>query len=124
MANIDATITGVQLLHASPIGVGARKVFLLMLSFAAYTGSGDTSRALACNTAIQNAQRNGKTVTVRAAASGPAGFDTAGQAVYVDTSISISGGDLTFDLATLDGTELTTATASKGVGLIVVVDES
>lgn len=124
MATIDGTITGVHLLHGSPSGKGERKTYLVVAKFAAYTGASDDARLLAVHTAIANKTRNGKTHTCRGALPAFAGQDTAGQAVYAGGAITNTSGDLTFNLANAAGTELTSATASDGVGLIVTVDES
>lgn len=123
MANVDGTITGISLVSAPVNGVGARKAYLVTCNFATYTGSSDTARVLSVDTAIQNAVKNGKTFTVRAAMSGGAGADTNGQAVYTSATITNTSGTLSFDLCTTT-TELTGSTASTGVPIVVVGDES
>lgn len=130
MATINGTITGVQLLGTTPSGAGAlSKAFLITADFAAYTGASDDATITGVNTAIAAAERNGKTLTLRSAARFYSGYDTANQAVYVDTAITLSNqtttGDLAFDLANAAGTELTSTTGvSTGVPVIVVVDEA
>jgi hypothetical protein len=129
MSVINGTITGVTLMGANPGNGGANaKAFHLVANFAAYTGASDSATITGCLTAIAAAERNGKTLTLRAATRYHAGLDTAAQACYVDTAITLSNtttsGDLAFDLANAAGTELTTSTACTGVGVIVVVDEA
>lgn len=122
MSNVDGTVQGVQLI-AAPSGTGGnRKVYLVTCSFGAYTGSSDTSRVLSVDTAISSHTENGRTVTVRGAQGGPPGRDTNGQAVYTSATITNTSGTLSFDLCGTT-TELTSATASSGVGIVVTVDE-
>lgn len=140
MATQNGTITGVSLLSGNPAGtVGAvsttnysRRAYLLTVSFPAYTGSSDTMTVTGVNTAIAAATRNGRTLTLRAAVPAFPGLDTNAQAVFAaGTSIqamavsnTTTTGDLAGNLTDAADTELTSATASSGVGIIAIVDES
>lgn len=129
MSVINGTIRAVSVLSDSLAytKAGARKTAVVVADFGAYA-SADTATITGVNTAIQNAVKNGKTVTVRAALCHAPGADTAAQAVYfTGTAVqaaTISTGDLTGQLSGADGTELTSATASTGVQMIVSYDES
>jgi hypothetical protein len=105
-----------------------RKAYLVTADFAAYTGASDTATVTGVGAAILAETRNGKTVTLRGAIPAGAGYDTANQAVYfTGTAVqaaTVSSDDLTGQLSGADGTELTSSTACKGVGLIVIVDEA
>lgn len=126
MSLIAGTITGVSLLRSKE-GSG-RKAYLLTADFAAYTGSADTATVTGVGAAILAHTRNGKTVTLRGAVPIAAGKDTASQDVYFTgtaaAALTVSSDDLTGQLSNSSGTELTSATASKGVELCVIVDES
>lgn len=130
MANAAGTVQGIQILKGSWEGADAsnsgatsvRKVALITASFPAYTGSTDTVVWTGVDTAIQNASRNGRTATLRWASSAGPGSDTAGQAVYTSPTITVSGGTLTCDLCGVTA-ELTAATASSGVQVLVGYDE-
>jgi hypothetical protein len=126
MAVINGTIKGVtQIASMSNTG---RKAYLLTADFAAYTGAADTATITGAGAAILAKTRNGKTVTLRGSLPAVAGLDTASQAVYfTGTAVqagTVSSDDLTGQLSALDGTELTSSTACKGVGVIVIVDEA
>lgn len=124
MATINGTILGVSLLNSS----GARKSYELTCSFGAYTGASDTASVTGIGAAIAAATRNGKTNTLRACIPAGAGKDTANQDVYFGgasvQAATISSDDATGNLVNAAGTELTSSTASSGVKLIAVVDES
>lgn len=126
MATASGTITGVSLLRSKE-GSG-RKAYLLTVNFPAYTGASDTAAISAVGAAILAKTRNGKTVTLRGALPIAAGRDTADQAVYFTgasvQAATVSSDDLTGNLSGADGTELTSATASKGVEICVIVDEA
>ncbi len=124
------TLQGVTLVAGDPSGVSGYKTYLCTYSFPAYTGSGDSATVLAVAAAISAKVRDGKT---RAMVAGVipqragAGYDTNGQAVYFGTCLlagTSSITDLTFDLTNSAETELTSATASTGVPLLVQVLES
>lgn len=129
MSVINGTIRAVSVLSDSLAytKAGARKTAVVVADFGVYA-SADTATITGVNTAIQNAVKNGKTVTLRAALCHAPGADTAAQAVYfTGTAVqaaTISTGDLTGQLSGADGTELTSATASTGVQMIVSYDES
>lgn len=124
MATQTGTITGVSLLRAS----GARKTYVVTADFPAYTGASDDAKLAAVGAAIAAKTRNGKTNTLRGAICIAAGFDTAAQAVFFEgaavAALTVSTDDLTGNLTTLADVELTSSTASVGVELAVVVDES
>jgi len=124
MAVINGSITGVTLVRAT----GARKTYLLTCDFAAYTGAADTATVTGIGAAIASKTRNGKTNTLRAVLPAGPGRDTANQDVYfTGTAVqaaTISSDDATGHLAVAAGTEVSSATASKGVELVAVVDES
>lgn len=126
MSVASGTITGVSLLRSKE-GSG-RKAYLLTVNFPSYTGSSDTASISGVGAAILAKTRNGKTVTLRGAEPIAAGRDTADQAVYfTGTAVqaaTVSSDDLTGQLSGADGTELTSATASKGVEICVIVDEA
>jgi hypothetical protein len=124
MAVINGTITGVTLLRAK----GSRKTYHVTAAFGAYTGAADTATITGIGAAIATKTRNGKTNTLRAVAPMAAGSDTNAQDVYFGgtavQAATISSDDATGQLNNAAGTELTTATASVGVEVIAVVDES
>lgn len=126
MAVASGTITGVSLLRSKE-GSG-RKAYLLTVNFGAYTGASDTASISGVGAAILAKTRNGKTVTLRGAVPIGPGYDTANQAVYfTGTSVqaaTVSSDDLTGQLSNAAGTELTSATASKGAEICVIVDEA
>lgn len=132
MANIDGTIRGCKLESKAHSSVGTvttrdnREVWLVTADFAAYTGSSDVARILAIGAGISDHAHDGRTRTVRWAAPSRAGGDTNNQAVFfTGTSViaaTVSSDDITGQLSGADGTELTTATASKGVAVLVGVD--
>jgi|1185.fasta_scaffold00702_5 hypothetical protein len=122
------TINGATLVCSNFEGIETRKVYMLSVSFPAYTGSTDTCQIAGVGAAIATATKLGKTNTLRWGAPGPAGQDTAGQAVYATgtavNALTVSTDALTGQLSDKTGTELTTATASYGVLVFVGVDES
>ena len=124
MSAINGTITGVSLIRAN----GARKSYLITCDFAAYTGASDTATVTGIGAAIAAHTRNGKTNTLRAVAPLGAGYDTNAQAVYFTgasvQAATISSDDATGHLAVAAGTEVSSATASKGVEICAIVDES
>ncbi len=128
MATINGTIKGVSLVQGNVNGVGNRKAYLLSCDFPAYTGSADTATITGVPAAIGTSVKNGKTLTLRSGVCVGPGADTAAQAVYATGTaagaMTVSTNDLTGQLSGADGTELTTATASSGVQVLVVVDES
>lgn len=127
MAVSDGLITGVSLLRSKE-GSG-RKAYLLTVDFPeTYTGSGDTASIAGVGAAILAKTRNGKTVTLRGALPIAPGKDTNAQDIYFTgasvQAATVSSDALTGQLSAADGTEATTATASKGVELCVIVDEA
>jgi len=127
MSTVTGTLTGVQLVSASPEGVGARKVYLLTYNFGAYTGASDSGTVTGVAAAISSHVRNGKTNAMIAGVIPFCAFpgqDTNGQAIYIGTT-TISTNDLTFNLTDAAQTEVTTSTATLSpVGLLVAVTES
>ena len=125
MATINGTITGVSLLR-SKAQLG-RKAYLITCDFGAYTGASDTATVTGVGAAILAHTRNGETVTLQGAVPIGPGLDTNAQDVYF-TGASVQAGtvssdDLTGNLSNVDGTELTSSTACKGVELCVIVKE-
>lgn len=122
------TIEGVQLVSKTWSGYGAREVYLITASFPAYTGASDTATVTAVGAAVGTHVRDGKTRTLRWAAPAFAGYDTASQSVfYTGTAVqalTISSDDTTGQLSAAAGTELTSSTASVGVGFFVGIDVS
>jgi hypothetical protein len=127
MAVSDGTITGVSLLRSKE-GSG-RKLYLLTVDFPeTYTGASDTASIAAVGATILAHTRNGKTVTLRGALPIAPGKDTNAQDVYFTgasvQAATVSSDALTGQLSVAAGTEVTTATASKGVEIAVIVDEA
>jgi hypothetical protein len=126
MAVINGTIRGVT--QVASMGNTGRKAYLVTADFAAYTGASDTATITGVGAAILAKTRNGKTVTLRGAVPAIAGLDTNSQLCYfTGTAVqaaTVSSDDLTGQLSGADGTELTSSTASKGVGVVVIVDEA
>lgn len=124
----NGTITGVNLVSADVGGIAARKAYLVTADFPAYTGSTDTATITGIGAAIAAHTRNGKTNTLRAVVPNLPGIDTNAQAVYfTGTAVqaaTISSDDATGQLSNAAGSELSSATASQGVGVIAIVDES
>ena len=123
MSTIAGTITGVNVQYSSGLASAPRKTYEVCADFGAYTGASDSATITGVGAAIKAKNRNGKTHTLRGAICVGPGFDTNKQAVYTG-ACTVSTDDLTFNLSGADGTELTSATASKGVRLFVTVDES
>ncbi len=126
MATIAGTITGVSLLRSKE-GSG-RKAYLLTVDFAAYTGAADDASIANVGATILAHTRNGKSVTLRGALPVAPGLDTNKQEVYFTgasvQAATVSTDALTGNLSNAAGSELTSATASKGVEICVIVDES
>lgn len=127
MAVSSGTITGVTELRSK--GQAGRKAYLLTVDFSsAYTGSADTASLAAVGATILAHTRNGKTVTLRGALPIAPGKDTAAQDVYFTgtavQALTVSTDALTGQLSAADGTEVTTATACRGVEICVIVDEA
>lgn len=124
----NGTITGITVLDGNFEGVGKRKAYMLTCTFPAYTGSTDTATVNGVGAAIAAETKNGKgsPPTLIAGLSLP-GYDTAAQAVYFTglsvQAATVSSDNLTGQLSDNTGTELTAATASQGVRVIVTVDE-
>jgi len=123
MAVINGSIKGVKIMLDSFALTGARKTALITADFAAYSGAGDSGSITGVKAELEATLRNGKTVTLRQGMPAFAGVDTNKQAVYVG-AVTVSSGDLTFNLADNTGAELTSSTASSGVGVLVGFDES
>jgi hypothetical protein len=131
MAVIAGTITGVSHVRSkteSNASQPARKAYLVTASFGAYNGAADTASITGVGAAILARTRNGKTVTLRGAMPAAAGKDTNNQDVYLTgtavQALTVSTDDLTVQLSDRTGTELTSATAARGVDILVIVDET
>lgn len=124
------TLQGVTFVAGDPSGTSGYKTYLCTYSFPVYTGSSDSATVLAVAAAISAKLRDGKTRVMVAGVipqRAGAGVDTAAQAVYFGTCVlagTSSITDLTFNLTDVAQTELTSATASSGVPLLVQVLES
>src|SRR5882757_10272338 len=116
MTLIAGTIQGITLVSGNPEGFGARKAYLVTVNFGAYT-SADSGTVTGVGAAIAAQTKLGKTNTLRDACCAFPGADTNAQLVYIDRPV-VSTDALTFNLSTNAGVELTSATASVGVGLI------
>jgi len=122
MATIAGTITGLNCLSKPPNTGGAgREVWEMVVSFAAYTGASDDASIAGVGAACTASMKDGLTRTLRSGSAGKAGADTADQAVY-SACTTVSTDALTGNLAVAAGTEITSATASTGVTMIVIVD--
>lgn len=140
MGTINGTVTGVSLASGNPAGIHGtvsttsyiRKVYLCTVDFPIYTGSTDTMTVTGILTAINSAVRDGKTRTLRAAVCAFPGIDTAAQAVYAEGASVAAGtianptttGDMSGNLTDAADTELTSSTASTGMGIMAFVDET
>jgi hypothetical protein len=122
MSTVTGTIKEVNLVQGATNGLGARKTYLVTANFAVYTASSDSGALAAVNTAIADATKNGKTITLRQAmGAGPGKTNVSGAAVYA-LNVTVSGATLTFDLG---GTTAEADTpACSDVGFFVSVDES
>jgi flagellar hook-associated protein FlgK len=136
----NGTVTGVTLASANPAGVyGAvsgtnyvRKAYLCTVDFPAYTGSSDTFTVTGILTAVNAAVRDGRTRILRAAVCAFPGLDTNAQAVFAEGASVAAGtianptttGDMSGNLTDAGDTELTSATASTGMGIMAFVDEA
>lgn len=123
------TINGVTNVYGNFEGAGKRKAYMLAVSFPAYTGSTDTFSIAGVGAAIAASTKNGKgnpPTLIAGICAGP-GLDTNGQAVYATggsgQAITVSTDALTGNLSDNTATELTSATASQGVLILVTVDE-
>lgn len=123
------TINGVTNVYGNFEGAGKRKAYMLSVSFPAYTGSTDTCSIAGVGAAIATSTKNGKgnpPTLIAAICAGP-GTDTNAQAIYATGTsgqpLTVSTDALTGQLSGSDATELTSATASQGVLILVTVDE-
>jgi hypothetical protein len=127
MSTIAPTITGVSLLHGNARGQGSLKTYLVTCSVPAYTNS-DTITISDVGATIETFNKKGKTNTLTGAICVEPGVDTAGTAVYLTGTaawaMTVSSDTLTGHLAVAAGTEIASATASKGCTLAVVVSEA
>lgn len=126
MAVVSGTIKGMTLVNTSQ-GVnmnGAEKTMLVSADFATYDASADTGDLNEIATAIEDHQRNGKTVTLRAAHGCGPGVSNAGADVFFG-AMTVSSGDLTFSLTAVDrSTEVDDFTTATGVTCLVTFTES
>jgi hypothetical protein len=106
MAVITGTILGVKLLSEPYAGAVGRYLAEVSCKFGAYA-TADTCKIAAVPTAIQNARRDGKTVTMKTVSEGLAG-QHGGTEFYFDT-LAISSADITGELSDKDGTEIAAA---------------
>lgn len=126
MATNNATLVGCQLLAADTAGLGARKTYLLALSFPdQFTGSADSVQMTGVAAKIQTQVKNGKTLTLSSEAINVApGIAADGTTkVYASSVITNSSGTLAFDLVSSTGADINFTSAS-GVTIAVTVEES
>jgi hypothetical protein len=132
MATIAGTIRGITLVSKAFQAAGTTtkdltEVWLVTADFAAYSGSADTASLAAVGAAISARARDGKTRVLKWGAPAFSGADTANQAVdFCGTSVAaltISTDDFTGELCDINtvSTEITTTTATLGVGIMVGV---
>lgn len=125
MAVATGTITGVT--HVRSKEQLGKKAYLLTVDFPAYTGASDTFYIADVGATILAHTRNGETVTLQGAICVAPGVDTNAQNVYAAgaavQALTVAGDALTGNLADIDGAELTSSTACKGVELLVAVKE-
>jgi hypothetical protein len=131
MAVATGTLQGCECVLKGNSGFGssgapAREIWRLTYAFVAYTGASDTAQVTGVVAAINGKARDGKTRTLIGGFPGPAGYDTNAQAVYLTGTaaqvLTVSTNDLTGQLSGSNATELTSATASNGVSVLVIVD--
>lgn len=122
------TINGVTNVYGNFEGAGKRKAYMLAVSFPAYSST-DTVSIAGVGAAIAASTKNGKgnpPTLIAGICAGP-GTDTNAQAVYATgtaaQALTVSTDALTGQLSDNTGTELTSATASQGVLILVTVDE-
>lgn len=129
MAAQNGTINGITAIYGNFEGVGTRKAYMLSVSFPAYTGASDTCTINGVGAAIATSTKNGKgnPPTLKGGLCLGPGIDTNSQAVYATgasvEAMTVSGDNLTGNLSDSTGTELTSATASQGVLVLVTVQE-
>ena len=126
MSTITATKRGATCLSKSFRGAGTLEVWLLECDLAAYTGSSDDLAIAAVGAFIDSLARDGKTSTLVWGTPAHAGVDTNAQAVYACgasvAALAISTDDLTGELCSaMPSTEVSSATASTGIGIMVGV---
>ena len=126
MATQKGTLRAITFSNVDAVAPG-RYTYLCAFDFPAYTGSTDSGQIDGIAAAISAKVRDGKTRTLISSCVPVCvgrGKDTNGQDVFIG-AVTISTNDLTFNLTASDGTtELTSATASSGVQLMVTLAES
>jgi hypothetical protein len=124
MTAIAATITDVQLVGGPDSSVegstGQRKTYRCVLSFGTQT-AGDTFFVVTATTKLANILKNGKTVTLREACGGQAGFTPGGTAAYA-LAVTVSGSTLQGSAGGVTAAAALAAGAKASV--YVTVDES
>ena len=127
MALNNGNIRGVVCLNA-PTSTG-RKAYLVTADFPANTGGTDTIQLLAVGATIAQHTRNGRTVTVRAAACTGSAKDTstppldvyaAGSAGVFPLTVT---GDVVSGILSTQAAAVQTSLACRGVQFIVFTDE-
>lgn len=120
MANVDATVNGLQLLRENGAG-GVTCLALFSCTYGAYT-SGDTARILNVGTVIQAERRDGKTITIRnsrIACLAETGLSGSTQ-VYAGT-FAVSGSNITHKLENAAGSDTTFASGNPDRPIMVCV---
>lgn len=125
MAVVAATLADCSLVEG-PAGsihnssTGQRKTYRLLLTAGTMT-AGDTAAVVTCDDKIEAITKNGKAVTLREAAGGPAGLTPGGTAAYAIIA-SVSGTTLAFSVG---GPTAAAAVASgTQIPVFVTVDEA
>lgn len=126
MALNSGTIKGVVCLNA-PTMIG-RKAYLVTADFPANVGGTDTVQLTAVGATIAAHTRNGRTVTIRAAACTGAGKDSASLDVYAAGSAGVYpltvAADVLSGILSTQTAATQTSAACKGVQFIVFTDEA
>ena len=130
MANQSGTANSVTLLSGNVDGIGARKSYLVGMSFPIAGGS-DTASTTGVLTAINAAVRDGKTRTLRGGITVGAGYDASVAVYFTGTAVQAlavanptTTGDLSGQLSDKTGTVQASNATTIDVQVAVVVDEA
>ena len=135
MATKDGTIKAIELLR-DPFDGGTDYTAIVSATFPAYTSATDTAQIGGSATAqlygaandtlatlIQKTRKDGKTVTVRSATRDQPGSQ-GGVAAYAGGACTVTGGNVTFNLSDVAGTDTTFAAGVSDVPVRVAVHYS
>lgn len=118
MATIAGTVKGISLLKEDPNSDDI-KLALVTFTMPAYTAAADNGQLTAIGAAIASTRRDGKTVTLLAAA--PAGRGLQGTTKYQTGTWAVSTDNLTFNLNNTSAAETDAAGGVSDRPLAVVV---